>query len=145
MDDIICNTCIFLALEFIWVEPDRALLPTGRPWFRLAKIKQDWGLNVVVITKGKKQVTIPMKGRRNILANEIEDDEEEEFLKENPTVVPVLEVDVEALLAKDDELKIEQQEKEVINLTENIYEQKYASSGRVKEDELQEINLGMET
>ncbi|KAH7372795.1 hypothetical protein KP509_17G021600, partial [Ceratopteris richardii] len=80
----------------------------GRPWFKLAKVNQDWGLNVVVIIEGKKEVTIPMQGRHNMsikekplmaqtisLAEEIEDDEEEEFLKENLIVVPLLEVYVE--------------------------------------------------
>ncbi|KAH7423568.1 hypothetical protein KP509_12G061500 [Ceratopteris richardii] len=161
----------------------------GRPWFRLAKVKQDWGLNVVMITKGKKQLTIPMHRRKNMsvqekplmaqtinLADEIEDDEEEKFLQANPTVVPVLEVDVAGVLSKEHtgglnaegpvpgeqvegaqlqkifdqrmdipvQQQMEQQEKEIVTVAERMYDHKYAGSMRVKEEELQEVNLGTE-
>ncbi|MCO5564150.1 hypothetical protein L7F22_017806 [Adiantum nelumboides] len=74
----------------------------GRPWFRQARVKQDGGENVVMLRKGKKSVTISMQGRKQIppklkplcahtinLADAVEDDEEKEFLRANPTIFPV--------------------------------------------------------
>ncbi|MCO5605433.1 hypothetical protein L7F22_059617 [Adiantum nelumboides] len=88
----------------------------GRPWFRQARVKQDWGENVVMLRKGKQSVTISMQSRKQIpprtkplcaqtinLAYAVEDDEEEEFLRANPIVVPVFEVDVEGIIQKDED------------------------------------------
>ena len=32
----------------------------GRPWFKIAKLKQDWGSNTVLIRQGKVKIKIPM-------------------------------------------------------------------------------------
>ena len=79
----------------------------GRPWFRVAKLKQDWDKDEIIIKKGSKTVKVimsekavlakeikPMYAQAINLASEVSDDEEEDFLKANPTVVPVFEVDV---------------------------------------------------
>ncbi|MCO5574265.1 hypothetical protein L7F22_028047 [Adiantum nelumboides] len=88
----------------------------GRPWFRQARVKQDWGEYVVILRKGKKSVTISMQGRKQIppkikplfaqtinLADVVEDDEEEEFLRANPTIVHIFEVDIEEIIQKEEE------------------------------------------
>ena len=79
----------------------------GRPWFRKAKLKQDWDKDEMTLKKGSKTVKVnmtekvvlaelikPMNVQAINLASEVTDDEEEDFLKANPTVVPVFEVDV---------------------------------------------------
>ena len=88
----------------------------GRPWLKQAKVKQDWGENRVVIKKGKHSIIVLMNGKKEMvvqekplfaqtinLADAVEDDEEEDFLKANPTVVPVFEVDVKAIINKEEE------------------------------------------
>ncbi|KAH7288873.1 hypothetical protein KP509_31G047800 [Ceratopteris richardii] len=139
----------------------------GRPWFKMAKVKQDWGSNVVMITKGKRNVTIPMHARCNIslkekplvaqtisLAEEVEDDEEEKFLKANPIVVPVFEVDVESILQHErifeEQAEIHnkergvQEKRDAKDRVEKIYEKRYTMSNMVKEEDLKELNLGRE-
>ena len=83
----------------------------GRPWFRVAKVKQDWGADKIVIRKGKKKVKLQMTSKK-IFPNEFRpmlvetinmvpellEDEEEEFLNRNPSVIPVFEVDVDGTL-----------------------------------------------
>ena len=66
----------------------------GRPWFKSAKLKQDWENNEVILKKGGKTVRIPMTSKKKLatsakpmmaqtinLAAEVEDDEEEYFWK----------------------------------------------------------------
>ena len=79
----------------------------GRPWFRKAKLKQDWDKDEMTLKKGSKTVKVsmtekavlaesikPMNAQAINLASEVTDDEEEDFLRANPTVVPMFEVDV---------------------------------------------------
>ena len=69
----------------------------GRPWLRKAKLRQDWGDNMVILKQGRQKLILPMnstiampKEQRALwaqgihLAEEVEDDEEEEYLKANP-------------------------------------------------------------
>lgn len=82
----------------------------GRPWFKTAKLKQDWEKNEVILKKGKKSIRFMMGSKKNLslsdkpmmsqsfnLAEEIADDEEECFLEANLTVIPIFEVDVERI------------------------------------------------
>ena len=83
----------------------------GRPWLRAAKLKQDWGADKIVIRKVKKKVKLQMTSQK-ILPNEFRpmlvdtinivpellEDEEEEFLNRNPSVIPIFEVDVDSIL-----------------------------------------------
>ena len=32
----------------------------GRPWFKTAKVRQDWGENIVMIRQGRKKIQLPM-------------------------------------------------------------------------------------
>ena len=107
----------------------------------------------------------------------LEDDEEEELLTANPTVVPIFEVDVEKLLQKEDgssnqssgvvpgqlvqgskiiqmmDISVQQLQSKQSNkddkgarqlLAEEIYDKRLGKSTRVKEDEVKEVNLGIE-
>ena len=95
-------------------------------------------------------------------------------MKANPTVVPIFEVDVEAIINKEEDLasfdlvprqevqgakviqlldhqvessvreRIEQEEREAMLMAEDIYDKKFGNSTRVKEDDVKEINLGIE-
>ena len=50
---------------------------------------------------GKKEMVVqekPLFAQTINLADAVEDDEEEDFLKANPTVVPVFEADVKAII-----------------------------------------------
>ncbi|MCO5578561.1 hypothetical protein L7F22_032405 [Adiantum nelumboides] len=142
-----------------------------------------------MLRKGKQPVTISMQGRKQIpprtkslcaqtinLADAVEDDEEEDFLRANPTIVPVFEVDVEGIIEKDEDQgegdvqilpgqdisrskvlqmmdqnlevpqkeQIDQEEKEARIMAEKIYEKKFGTFTRVREDEVKEFNLGTE-
>ena len=83
----------------------------GRPWFRQSKLRQDWGNNLVILKQGKQKLILPMDSSITMprthralwaqgihLADEVEDDEEEEYLKANPAVVPVFDINVMAIL-----------------------------------------------
>lgn len=84
----------------------------GRPWFRIARVSQDWGKGIVTITKGKKTIKSPMMSGKVLkqvykplctqtinFSHEVEDDEEEAYLQANHSIVPILEVvDVVAIL-----------------------------------------------
>ena len=85
----------------------------GRPWFRTAKLKQDWGKNQIQIKLGRQKVVLPMVSKVKLkpshrplwaqtisLATEVEDLEEEEYLRSNPSVVPIFEVDVMSIVAE---------------------------------------------
>ncbi|MCO5612765.1 hypothetical protein L7F22_067035 [Adiantum nelumboides] len=85
----------------------------GRPWFRTAKLKQDWEKNMATLKKGKKVITIAMGEKQELssavkpiiaqpisFAEEVGDEEEDRFLDANPTVVPVFEVNVEQILER---------------------------------------------
>ena len=96
----------------------------GRPWFKTAKLKQDWGSNTILIRQGKVKIRIPMlkeiqmqPSQRPLwaqtinLAAKIEDLEEEEFLEANPSIVPVFEINVMAVLGLSSEGNSEVQTK----------------------------------
>ena len=83
----------------------------GRPWFKTAKLKQDWEKQKVILKKVKKIVIIPMVSKETLptsikpmmaqtinLEEDVEDDEEDLFLAANPTIIPVFEVDVLAIV-----------------------------------------------
>ncbi|MCO5579663.1 hypothetical protein L7F22_033520 [Adiantum nelumboides] len=85
----------------------------GRPWLRAAKVKQHWGADYVVLRQGKKKVRMKMVASKVIppncrplhaetinMASELEEDEEEEFLRVNSSVIPIFEVDVQHILEK---------------------------------------------
>ena len=68
----------------------------GRPWLKTARVKQDWGAELITIRQGKKKVKIQMvpteilpRNARALYAQginmveELADDEEDEFLKED--------------------------------------------------------------
>ena len=161
----------------------------GRPWFRTAKLKQDWEKNVVTLKKGKKVVSTsmgvkqelsravkPMMAQPISFADKVEDDEEDSFLDANPTVVPVFEVDVERILDRyvigpeaycaaveteeekvstekleelegsdkvdGDEDKVDVPPKEAITRAEFLYDKLMEKVSRVREDDLQDLNLG---
>ncbi|MCO5602281.1 hypothetical protein L7F22_056410 [Adiantum nelumboides] len=85
----------------------------GRPWLRAAKVKQHWGADYVVLRQGKKKVRMKMVASKVIppncrplhaetinMASELEEDEEEEFLRVNSSVIPIFEVDVQHIVEK---------------------------------------------
>ena len=89
----------------------------GRPWFRKAKLRQDWGDNMVILKQGRQKLIFPMnstiaipKEQRALwaqgihLAEEVENDEEEEYLKANPATVLVFDINVMAILGEYDNL-----------------------------------------
>lgn len=156
----------------------------GRPWFRTAKLKQDWGKNYIKIRHGKKKVTLTMRSKVKLksserplwaqtisLATEVEDLEEEEYLKLNPTVVPVFDVDIlaiaaeyarqqtdpnqsEKVLTKEELIQLEKEQQnrnlgnqeitveEAITAAEVRYEQQKVKSVRSAEEELEDLNVG---
>lgn len=84
----------------------------GRSWFKTAKVRQDWGENIVIIRQGRKKVQLPMAKQVKIdqkdrplwaqginLAAEVEEDEEEGYLQANPAIIPVFDIDIMAILA----------------------------------------------
>ncbi|MCO5571971.1 hypothetical protein L7F22_025722 [Adiantum nelumboides] len=88
---------------------------------------------------GKKSVTISMQGRKQIppkikplcaqtinLADAVEDDEEEEFLRANPTIFSIFEVDVERIIQKDEEQG--EDEIEIVRSQEIVPSQEIAGS-----------------
>ncbi|MCO5557151.1 hypothetical protein L7F22_010709 [Adiantum nelumboides] len=85
----------------------------GRPWLRAAKVKQHWGADYVVLRQGKKKVRMKMVASKVIppncrplhaetinMASELKEDEEEEFLRVNSSVIPIFEVDVQHIVEK---------------------------------------------
>ena len=83
----------------------------GRPWLRAAEVKQDWGADKIVIRKGKKKIKLQMTSKKILpsefrpmlvetinMVPELLEDEEEEFLNRNPSIIPVFEVDVDGIL-----------------------------------------------
>ncbi|MCO5577846.1 hypothetical protein L7F22_031681 [Adiantum nelumboides] len=85
----------------------------GRPWLRAAKVKQHWGADYVVLRQGKKKVRMKMVASKVIppncrplhaetinMASELEEDEEEEFLRVNSSVIPIFEMDVQHIVEK---------------------------------------------
>ena len=91
---------------------------------RAAKVKQLWGADTIVIKHGKKKVRMQMMARKTIppglralyaeginMGEAIGEDEEEEFLQRNSTVVPIFEVDVQKIA---NSVKQKQQSTELI-------------------------------
>ena len=159
----------------------------GRPWLRAAKVKQDWGADQIVIRKGKKKVKLKMTSEK-ILPNEFRpmlvetvnmvpellEDEEEEFLNRNPSVIPVFEVDIDGIVQQyvypkkegrekqdiktdqeldkklpEDLMQVEDLNEEIPNevlkavvKAEKDYEEHLSKTARVKEDDLEDFNLG---
>lgn len=85
----------------------------GCPWFKIAKFKQDWEKNEMVLKKGKRSKRIlmatkeilsnavkPMLAQNINLAEEIGDNEEDSFRAANPTVIPVFKVNVSKIVYK---------------------------------------------
>ena len=48
---------IVLKMQF---DEDTYPMLLGRPWFKIAKLKQDWGSNTVLIKQGKVIIKTPM-------------------------------------------------------------------------------------
>ncbi|MCO5613483.1 hypothetical protein L7F22_067760 [Adiantum nelumboides] len=82
----------------------------NRPWLRAARVKQLWGADAIVIKRGKKKVKMQMDAKKMIPAGfralhaeglnmieEIGEDAEEGFLRNNSSVVPIFEVDVQKI------------------------------------------------
>ncbi|MCO5586544.1 hypothetical protein L7F22_040485 [Adiantum nelumboides] len=85
-------------------------LMLGRPWLRAARVKQLWGADAIVIKRGKKKVKMQMDAKKVIppgfralhaeglnMVEEFGEDAEEEFLRNNSSVVPIFEVDVQKI------------------------------------------------
>ena len=94
----------------------------GRPWFKKAKLRQDWGDNMVILKQGRQKLILPMnstivmpKEQRALwaqgihLAEEVEEDEEEEYLKANPAVL-VFDINVAILGEYDSSFAAKDQE-----------------------------------
>ena len=157
----------------------------GRPWLKTARVKQDWGAELITIRQGKKKVKIQMvptevlpRNARALYAQginmveELADDEEDEFLKVNSSVIPVFEINVANIVEQykskrkqnttaeqqdqqntsaeqeqEEQLKTEEEEKfhiQQIIKAEQSFEEHLSKLSRVKEDDLQELNLGSE-
>ena len=109
-------------MNFVVVKMDEGDSPysilLGRPWFKQAKFKQDWGATKITIKKGKKKVrmdmvpnaTLPREARALYaqginMVKEVDDDEEDAFLKVNESIVPIFYIDVERILEQYKEQK----------------------------------------
>jgi hypothetical protein len=70
----------------------------GRPWLRSARMKHDWPRNVLTFRRGGKK--IPDKATALVYAESVNmlegltEEEADPFLQENPTLVPLYEIDV---------------------------------------------------
>ena len=83
----------------------------GRPLFCIACLKQDWATNEVTFRKDRKEVVCSMKIADKVdkfvkplyaqsinVAADVTDAEEDLFFQSNPTIVPVFEVDIAAIM-----------------------------------------------
>jgi hypothetical protein len=79
----------------------------GRPWLRSARMKHDWPRNVITFRRGGKKIwihtikgRIPDKATAPVYAEGVNmlegltEEEADTFLQENPTLVPLYEIDV---------------------------------------------------
>lgn len=80
----------------------------GSPWLRVARVKQDWGADQIALRKGKKKMKLNIGSKISIpkafrplsvetinMVLELQEDEEEEFFRRKPSMVPIFEVDIE--------------------------------------------------
>ncbi|MCO5579604.1 hypothetical protein L7F22_033461 [Adiantum nelumboides] len=82
----------------------------GRPWLRVARVKQLWGSDSIVIKRGKKKFRLQMDAKKVIppsfrslhseglnMVAKSEEDVEDDFLKPNLPMVSIFEVDVQKI------------------------------------------------
>ena len=132
-----------------------------RPWLKTMHIKQNWQKNIITFRCGKAKVRVPTQPRSSIgkeltplyaeCVNMLEgfvDEEVDQYLQENPKIVPLFEIDVAEAVAPyimQPENADEELNKEAIRELRQVQEaleKELAVSQRVKASQLEEVNLG---
>ena len=133
----------------------------GRPWLKTTHIKQNWRKNIITFRRGKAKVRVPTQphsgtGKEltplyaecvNMLEG-LADEEVDQYLQENPKIVPLFEIDVAEAVSPyilQPEENDEEPDKEVIRelrQAQEALEREMVVSQRVKASQLEEVNLG---
>ena len=133
----------------------------GRPWLKTAHIKQNWRRNIITFRRGKAKVRVPTQPRTgtgkdltplyaecvNMLEG-LADEEEDQYLQDNPKIVPLFEIDVAEAVSpyvlQPDETDAEPDKEAIRELrqAQEALEREMAVSQRVKASQLEEVNLG---
>ena len=133
----------------------------GRPWLKTTHIKQNWKKNIITFRRGKAKVRVPTQPRSSTgkeltplyaecvnMLEGLADEEVDQYLQENPKIVPLFEIDVAEAVAPyimQPEDADEEPDKEAIRelrQAQEALEKELAVSQRVKASQLEEVNLG---
>ena len=133
----------------------------GRPWLKTAHIKQNWRKNIITFRRGKAKVRLPTQPHSSTgkeltplyaeginMLKGLAVEEVDQYLQENPKIVPLFEIDVVEAVSPyilQPEENDEERDKEVIpelRQAQEALEREMAVSQRVKASQLEEVNLG---
>ena len=133
----------------------------GRPWLKTTHIKQNWRKNIITFRRGKAKVRVPTQPHSSTgkeltplyaeginMLEGLADEEVDQYLQENPKIVPLFEIDVAEAVSPyilQPEENDEEPDKEVIlelRLAQEALEREMAVSQRIKASQLEEVNLG---
>ena len=133
----------------------------GRPWLKTAHIKQNWRKNIITFRRGKAKVRVPTQPHSSTgkeltplyaecvnMLEGLADEEVDQYLQENPKIVPLFEIDVAEAVSPyilQPEENDEEPDKEVIRelrQAQEALEREMVVSQRVKASQLEEVNLG---
>ena len=133
----------------------------GRPWLKTTHIKQNWRKNIITFRRGKAKVRVPTQPHSSTgkeltplyaecvnMLEGLADEEVDQYLQENPKIVPLFEIDVAEAVSPyilQPEENDEEPDKEVIRelrQAQEALEREMAVSQRVKASQLEEVNLG---
>ena len=152
-------SAVVLALE----SPGAYPVLLGRPWLRAASVKQNWHHNNLSFRRGRSKVRVPMEESRTVAkdvsplyAEEIhmleglDDEELEQYLEENPRIVPLFEIDVRGTAesytipntSPGHEEELGENALAELQRAQEAFDREMEVSRRVVATELEEVNMG---
>ena len=142
--------------------PSAYPLLMGQHWLKTAHIKQNWQKNIITFCRGKTKVRVPTQehaSRTNQLIplcveainmlDELVDEELDQYLLDNPWIVPLPKINVVEVVTlyntdKDEEATEPNQEAiRELGQAQEAQKKELAVSQRIKASTLKEVNLGM--
>ena len=134
----------------------------GRPWLKIAKIKQNWNKNILTFRKGKNKIRVstqdkvstnrqclPIHAKAVNMMEGLDETEENHYFNDNLKIIPLFEVDIlQALTSyvedKHNDIPIDDQTMKEIHLQQEATEKEMQVSQRVQASALAELNLADE-
>ena len=102
LDVILGGHTFQISLVVLHLEAPRAYpLLLGRPWLKIANIKQNWDKNILTFRKGNNKIRVSTQNKVStnrqclpIHAERLDETKENHYFNYNPKVIPLFEVDI---------------------------------------------------